>query len=57
MTHLIDVMIVTDIDAEHENNALTAEGYTIRAIETWHDHDTTGIIWDAPEITEADLPF
>jgi hypothetical protein len=57
MTQLSNGTIVTDIDATHYNTALTAQGYTIRAIETRHDHDTTCIFWDAPQITEADLPF
>ncbi len=57
MTKLSNGTIVTEIDAAQDNDALTTQGYTIRAIETWHDHDTTCILWDAPEITEADLPF
>ena len=57
MTHLSNGTVATDIDAQIDNAALTEQGYTIRHIETWHDHDTTSIIWDAPEIAEADLPF
>ena len=57
MTQLSNGTIVTDIDAAHDNAALTAQGYTIRHIETWHDHGTTCILWDAPAITEADCPF
>ena len=57
MTQLSNGTIVTDIDAVHDNAALTAQGYTIRHIETWHDHATTCILWDAPAITEADCPF
>jgi hypothetical protein len=57
MTQLSNGTIVTNIDATHDNTALTAQGYTIRAIETWHDHDTTCILWDAPRIMEADLPY
>ena len=57
MTQLSNGTIVTDIDAAHDNTALTAQGYTIRAIETWHDHNTTCILWDAPRINEADLPY
>ena len=57
MTQLSNGTIVTDIDAAHDNAALTAQGYTIRHIETWHDQDTTCILWDAPRITEADCPF
>jgi hypothetical protein len=57
MTHLAGGAIVTDIDSEDDNARLTHAGYTIRHIETWHDHDTTCILWDAPAVTEADLPF
>lgn len=57
MTHLNNGQIVTDIDATDDNAALTAQGYSIRHIETWHAHDTTCIVWDAPEIVEADLPY
>ena len=57
MTKLSNGTIVTDIDATHENTALTAQGYTIRAIETWHDQATTCIVWDAPQVAETDLPF
>lgn len=57
MTQLSNGTIVTDIDAAHHNDALTAQGYTIRTIETWHDYDTTCIHWDAPALTDADFPF
>jgi hypothetical protein len=58
MTHLSNGSVVTDIDAQSDNAALTALGYTIRHIETWHrDTDTTCIVWDAPEINEDDLPY
>ena len=57
MTNLNNGIILTDIDAAHDNNALMAEGYTIRAIESWHDHNATCILWDAPRITDADCPF
>ena len=50
--------VATDIDAHDDNAALSAQGYTIRHIETYHrDTDMTCIVWDAPAITEADLPF
>ena len=50
--------IVTDLDAHADQLSLLAEGYTIRHIETWHrDIDHSCIVWDAPEITEADLPY
>ena len=57
MTHLSNGTVATDIDATDAHAALTAQGYTIRHIETWHDLDATCIIWDAPDLTEADLPF
>jgi hypothetical protein len=58
MTHFDNGTIATDLDAHDDNAALTAEGYTIRHIETWHrDIDHACIIWDAPDLTEADLPF
>ena len=57
MTRLNNGTVVTDVDAISDNAALTTQGYTIRHIETWHDHDATCIVWDAPELTEADFPF
>jgi hypothetical protein len=57
MTHLSNGTVATDLDAHDDNAALAAQGYIIRSIETWHDHDQTCIVWDAPEIIEADLPF
>ena len=58
MTHLDNGTIATDIGAHDDNATLGAEGYTIRHIETWHrDIDHSCIIWDALELTEADLPF
>ncbi len=57
MTKLSNGTIVTDMNATHENTALIAQGYTIRHLETWHDHDTTCIHWDAPGIAEVDCPF
>ena len=57
MTHLSNGTVATDIDATEYNAALTAQGYTVRHIETWHDHDSTIVVWDAPDITDADLPF
>lgn len=57
MTHLDNGAIVTDIDST-ENDRLAHLGYTIRHIETWHrETDHTCIVWDAPEIAEADLPY
>ena len=59
MTHLDNGLIATDLDARDDNAALTAQGYTIRHIETWHrDGDSESfVVWDPPEITEADLPY
>lgn len=57
MTRLTNGAIATDIDAITENEALTAQGYTIGHIETWHDHDVTCVVWDAPELSEAELPY
>ena len=58
MTHLSNGTIVTDIDAHDDNLALSQRGYTIRHIETWHERDNQSfIVWDAPELTEADLPY
>jgi hypothetical protein len=58
MTFLSNGAIVTDIDAHATNLSLLEDGYSIRHIETWHDHDNqTFIHWDTPEITETDLPY
>ena len=48
MTELSNGIIVTDLHA-HDS---------IRHIETWHEQDNqTFIHWDAPELTEVDLPY
>ena len=57
MTKLSNGTIVTDIHNATDNQALASQGYSIRHIETFHEHDTTCITWDAPDIAEADLPF
>ena len=58
MTHLSNGTVATDVDAHDDTAALSAQGYTIRHIETYHrDTDMSCIVWDAPAITEADLPF
>jgi len=58
MTTLSDGTIVTDLDAHTLNLSLVENGYSIRHIETWHEHDNQSFIhWEAPEIGEADLPF
>ena len=55
MTHLSNGTVATDIDAHDDNAALSAQGYTIRHIETYHrDTDMSCIVWDAPAITEAE---
>jgi hypothetical protein len=59
MTQLDNGTVATDFDAHGDNAALTAQGYTIRHIETWHRDGVSEsfVVWDPPEITEADLPF
>jgi hypothetical protein len=59
MTHLSNNTVATDIHAHADNAALTAQGYTIRHIETWHrdGHDDTCIVWDSPGISETDPPY
>ena len=59
MTRLEDGTLVTDRDADQINAQLLDTGYTVRHIETWHIDEApeSFIIWDAPALTEADLPF
>ena len=59
MTFLSNGAIATDIDAHADNLSLLEDGYSIRHIETWHrnGYDDACIVWDAPAITEADLPY
>ena len=59
MTKLSNGTIVTDLDNAEDNATLLAEGYTIRHIETWHRDGVSEsfVVWDPPEITEADLPY
>ena len=58
MTHLNDGTVVTSLDAHDDNAGLTAQGFSIRHVETWHGREEQSFIrWDPPEITEADLPF
>ena len=60
MTLLRNGIIATDLDAHNDNAQLIAQGYTVRHVETFHFKpgiDDTCIIWDAPQITEADLPY
>jgi hypothetical protein len=59
MTEMSDGTIVTDIDNHADNYRLTSHGYTIRHTETWHRDGVSEsfVVWDPPEITEADLPY
>ena len=57
MANLNNGTVATDIDATTHNARLSVQGYTIRHVETWHDQDLTCIVWDAPEIIEADLRY
>lgn len=57
MTQLDNNVLATDLDDTLANAQLSAQGYTVRHFETWHVTGTTCIIWDAPAITEADLPY
>ena len=59
MTEMSDGTIVTDLDNHDDNNRLTISGYAIRHIETWHRDGVSEsfVVWDPPEITEADLPY
>jgi hypothetical protein len=59
MTRMDDGTLVTDLDANADNAALLDDGYTIRHIETWTNHGTpeSFILWEAPAITEADIPY
>ena len=58
MTNLSNGAVVTDLDNDAGNRALAAQGYSVRHIETFLDHDGHGVVtWDAPQLTEADLPY
>ena len=58
MTHLDNGTIVTDLDNDTDNTVLLRQGYTVRHVETFHNHnDQSFITWDTPQITETDLPF
>jgi hypothetical protein len=59
MTRMSDGSYVTDLDNGDDNQRLTVQGYTIRHIETWRrdEEPESFIVWDAPEISEADLPY
>ena len=49
----------TDLTDTMANSQLRDRGYTVRHIETWHrdGNSVSFIVWDSPDITEADLPF
>jgi hypothetical protein len=59
MTEMSDGTCATDLDDNDANITLSNRGYTVRHIETWHRDGVSDsvIVWDPPEITEADLPF
>ncbi len=58
MTHLANGTVVTDIHNDTANHSLASQGYSVRHIETYHDHDDQSFItWDSPQISEADLPY
>ena len=57
MTYLDNGTVVTDAEALEDNTALSAQGYTIRHIETWNDRNQTRIVWDCPQIGETDIPY
>ena len=57
MTKLSNGAIVTDLDNASDNRNLANQGYTVRHIETYQDHNQTCIVWDAPTLSEDDLPF
>lgn len=57
MTHLSSNTVATDIHAHAHNAALTEQGYTIRHIEDWHGQETSCIVWDAPAISDAEIPY
>lgn len=49
----------TNLDNATINEQLLGEGYTIRHIETWHTDGSSEsfILWDNPELTDADIPY
>ena len=60
MTLLRNGNIATDLDNDSDNRNLLNQGYTIRHIETFDFQpgiDDTCIIWDAPSLSEAGLPY
>ena len=58
MTYLANGSIVSDLDNASINRNLADQGYSIRHIETFHAQDNQSFItWDAPELSDADLPY
>ena len=58
ITHLANGTTVTGLHSSIDNQLLAMKGFTVRHIETFHDQDDESFItWDAPDITEADLPY
>ena len=57
MTHLLNGTVATDLDNDSDNRRLAEQGYTVRHIETWHEQNQSCIVWDAPTLTEHDLPY
>ena len=58
MTLLLNGTVATDLNAHRDNAQLTAQGFTIRHIETFHftpSVNDTRIIWDDPELSDADI--
>ena len=58
MTQLSNGTVATDLDA-HDDNAALSRAATPSATSRpgTNSDNQTCIVWDAPEITEADLPF
>jgi hypothetical protein len=56
---LDDGTIVTDLADEQNTLLLIAEGFEIRHIETYHNHDNDSVIyWDALETCDdAGIPY
>jgi hypothetical protein len=59
MTEINQNIYATDLNDDDTNCRLTDQGFTIRCIETWHrgGHSDGIIIWDAPRISAADVPY
>ena len=59
MTRIDPNTCATDLNDAITNQQLTEQGYTIRAIETWHQDGQSDsiILWDSPVLSGADLPY